>query len=288
MMDKSTESQHGSTPVEPNKGSDLDTSTNIEPKTGPAAGSSTAVEGWNHNSSAQSSANTPAATQHNNLRFPWDSYDAYLFDIDGTLLHCKDAVHYFAFCDVLTRTAGRPVNLDGIPVQGKIDPGILRDAFDHAGVPEQLWRPQLKVLLQQMGDHVEAHASDFDIEVLPGVRQTLTHLQQKGKLLGVGTGNLQRIGWAKLSHCGLLDFFSLGGFSDRYEVRGDMIAGAVAAARADLHNDQATVLVLGDTPGDIAAARFAGVDVLAVATGIYTAADLQAADLVIGSMLELK
>ena len=41
----------------------------------------------------------------------WDSYDAYLFDIDGTLLNCTDAVHYFAFCDTLTMLARRPLNL---------------------------------------------------------------------------------------------------------------------------------------------------------------------------------
>ena len=29
----------------------------------------------------------------------WDDFDAYLFDVDGTLLNCRDAVHYFAFCD---------------------------------------------------------------------------------------------------------------------------------------------------------------------------------------------
>ena len=29
--------------------------------------------------------------------FRWDSADAFLFDIDGTLLNSRDAVHYFAF-----------------------------------------------------------------------------------------------------------------------------------------------------------------------------------------------
>ncbi len=289
MTEKNTVADDRSTGAELSAGSDLDTSTSVESKHADASLVSMSIEGWNRNGSSLASTQTSTVTPpHNTLRRAWDGYDAYLFDIDGTLLHCRDAVHYFAFCDVLTRAAGRPVNLDGIPVQGKIDPGILRNAFDHAGVPEQQWRPQLESLLQQMGDHVEAHAAEFDIEVLPGVRETLTHLQQRGKLLGVGTGNLQRIGWAKLNHCGLRDFFTLGGFSDDYHVRGDMIAGAVAAARAALHNADASVLVLGDTPGDIAAARFAGVDVIAIATGIYPAAQLQEADLVIASMLELR
>jgi FMN phosphatase YigB (HAD superfamily) len=51
----------------------------------------------------------------------WDAYDAYLFDIDGTLLTCHDAVHYFAFCEALTALAGRELNLDGVVAHGNTD-----------------------------------------------------------------------------------------------------------------------------------------------------------------------
>ena len=220
------------------------------------------------------------------LQRPWDSYDASLFDIDGTLLHCEDAVHYFAFCDVLTRVAGHPVNLDGLPVQGKVDPGILRDAFDRAGVPESTWRPQLPLLLDDMSAHVEAHSDNFQITVKPGVLRVLRHLVNRGAQLGVGTGNLERIGWAKLRACGLREFFQFGGFSDHFEHRGDMIRAAAGQART-LTQPDATVLVIGDTPGDIDAAREAGLEVIAVATGIFRAEQLTEADLVIGSLLEL-
>ena len=54
---------------------------------------------------------------------PWDAYDAYLFDIDGTLLNATDAVHYFAFCEALTLLAGRPINLDGVNAHGNVDNG---------------------------------------------------------------------------------------------------------------------------------------------------------------------
>lgn len=216
----------------------------------------------------------------------WDAYDAYLFDIDGTLLHCDDAVHYFGFCHALTHAAGRPVDIHGLAVQGKIDPGILREAFERAGVPEGEWRPRSPEILNEMCAHVEAHAGDFQITVLPGVREVLAHLRAKGAKLGTGTGNLERIGLAKLKACGLRDSFDFGGFSDRYEQRGEMIAAAAQTARA-LTKPDAAVLVIGDTPGDIAAARFAGLDVLAVATGIYPAEELAAADRVTKSLLDL-
>ena len=216
----------------------------------------------------------------------WDAYDAYLFDIDGTLLHCKDAVHYFGFCYALTNAAGRPVDIVGLPVQGKIDPGILREAFARAGVPEREWGPTLPQILEEMAAHVEAHAAEFQIDVLPGVREVLQHLRARGAKLGTGTGNLRRIGWAKLNACGLREFFDFGGFSNGYERRGEMIAGAAEQARA-LTTADAAVLVIGDTPGDIEAARFAGLEVLAVATGIFSEEELQAADLAVGSLQAL-
>ena len=61
---------------------------------------------------------------------------ALFLDIDGTLLNCMDAVHYFAFCDALSEVAGRALNLDGVVTHGNTDEGILRDAFAVGGVAE--------------------------------------------------------------------------------------------------------------------------------------------------------
>ena len=219
---------------------------------------------------------------------PWDTYDVYLFDIDGTLLHCTDAVHYFAFCDVLTRTAGKPLNLDGVVAQGNVDPGILRDALERAGVQESVWRPQLPHMLEDLSRFVEDRRTDLCVEVLPGVVDVLQHLRLRGATIGVGTGNLERIGWAKLERCGLRPFFDFGGFSDAVEWRRDMIAGAVEKARA-LAGQQASVCVVGDTPADVQAARDNQLDVIAVATGIFSLEDLSAAspDVLVSSLADL-
>ncbi len=218
----------------------------------------------------------------------WDTYDAYLFDIDGTLLHCTDAVHYFGFCDVLTRVAGRPVNLDGVVAQGNVDPGILRDALVRAGVPEAQWRPQLASMREHLSQFVEDRRSELCVDVLPGVVAVLEHLRRRGAKIGVGTGNLQRIGWAKLERCGLRAHFDFGGFSDGVEWRRDMIAGAVQKAR-ELAGAAATLCVVGDTPSDVQAARDNGLDVIAVATGIFSEEELRESrpDLLIGSLVEL-
>jgi phosphoglycolate phosphatase len=199
----------------------------------------------------------------------WDSYDAYLFDIDGTLLNCTDAVHYFAFCNTLATIAGRPLNLDGVVAHGNTDIGILRDAFALASIPDEQWRPRLDEIRQAMCDHVESNKADLRAEGLPLVHEVLQHLHARGAVLGVATGNLETIGRLKLAHCGLLHHFDFGGYSDAHEYRKDVFAAALEQARA-LAGLQAIVCVVGDTPADVQAAQENGLDVIAVATGIYT------------------
>ncbi|MDQ2833625.1 MAG: HAD family hydrolase [Acidobacteriota bacterium] len=205
----------------------------------------------------------------------WDQYDAYLFDIDGTLLHCGDAVHYFAFCDAVSRIVGRPCNLDGVTAHGNTDVGILRDALRLADVPEGQWRPLLTEIRSQMCRFVEQRATDLCVTVLPAARNVLNHLRSQGAVLGVATGNLERIGRLKLRRCGLLDFFDFGGYSDPFEYRRDVFRGALEQARIIAGAD-AEVCVIGDTPEDVRSAKVNGLDVIAVATGIYSFDELQA------------
>ncbi len=218
----------------------------------------------------------------------WDTYDAYLFDIDGTLLNCTDAVHYFGFCEVLSGVAGRPLNLDGVVAHGNVDVGILRDALQLAGVEDEVWRGRLPEMRESLASFVEARRGEMCVDVLPGVRAVLEHLKGRGAKLGVATGNLERIGWAKLDRCGLRAWFDFGGFSDDYEYRGPMIGGALRKAQA-IAGEGAAVCVVGDTPSDIRAARENGLDVIAVATGVFSRDVLGESmpDLLVGSMAEL-
>lgn len=208
-------------------------------------------------------------------RFCWDEFDVYLFDVDGTLLHCEDAVHYFAFCDALTAIAGRPVDLNGVTAHGNTDTGILRDAFALAGVAEAEWRPRLGEICARMCSFVEAHRHEFRIRALPMVRDVVTALRAGGRIAGIATGNLESIGRCKLAAAGLDDLFNFGAWSDGLEQRADVFAQAVKMARART-GDNARIVAVGDTPADIQAAHANRVAAIAVATGIYTYEQLQA------------
>jgi phosphoglycolate phosphatase-like HAD superfamily hydrolase len=196
----------------------------------------------------------------------WDQYDAYLFDIDGTLLRDPGRVHYNAFSKACLEVLGHPLSLEHVLVAGSTDPRILRDAFAAAGVAEESWRPHQSRLLDAIGSTVARDAASMQLNIMPGVVAALRHLAARGKWLGVATGNLESIGWLKLERTGLREHFTFGGFSDEHEQRADMIAAAAAAARKAA-GEHASIVVVGDTPSDIAAARANRLPVIAVATG---------------------
>ncbi|HEX4311995.1 MAG TPA: HAD hydrolase-like protein [Acidobacteriaceae bacterium] len=209
--------------------------------------------------------------------FRWDEQRAYLFDIDGTLLRHRDRVHIDAFFEGVRSVLGRELVLDGVNLAGNTDPGILRDAFELARIEDTAWRPHREDVLKAMSRHVSTRRAEMLWSIMPGVEATLAHLESKGALLGVATGNLEEIGWIKIENAGLRRWFRFGGFCDRFEVRAEMIAHAAEQARTMVGSlngsgaaAEATVCVIGDTPRDIDAARENGLPTIAVATGRYS------------------
>jgi phosphoglycolate phosphatase len=201
--------------------------------------------------------------------FRWDDCDAYLFDIDGTLLHAQGGVHTDAFSWSVEAVMGHPLSMDGVAVHGSTDTAILRDAFRLAAIKDEVWQPRQEEILERMRARVLDQREAMSVTVMPGVLSMLAYLKSRGKVLGVATGNLEQIGWLKIEIAGLRDWFSFGGFSDRHALRSDMIANALAAARK-LAGTHAKVCVVGDTPSDIAAAKANDLPTIAVATGVFS------------------
>ncbi|HEY2858199.1 MAG TPA: HAD family hydrolase [Terracidiphilus sp.] len=198
--------------------------------------------------------------------FAWDEQDAYLFDIDGTLLRTRDRIHVDSFAHSVRRVTGFEVSLAGIALQGNTDTAILRDACVQAGIPADVLQSQTAAILEAMCASVTQQRHDMDLVNMPGVEDALRHLANRGKLLGVATGNLEAIGWLKVEQAGLRKWFRFGGFSDRFPVRSELIANAAIKAR-ELAGPDARVCVVGDTPRDIEAAHANSLSVIAVATG---------------------
>ncbi len=201
--------------------------------------------------------------------FVWDGQDAYLFDIDGTLLRTRDRIHVDSFASSVQRVTGFEVTLAGVVLHGHTDTGILREACQQAGIPPEVLAEHTEAILEAMGRAVAERRGAFDLIRMPGVEDTLRHLANRGALLGVATGNLEMIGWIKVEEAGLREWFRFGGFSDKFPLRGELIGHAAGKAR-EMAGAEARVCVVGDTPRDIEAARANSLPVIAVATGRYT------------------
>jgi phosphoglycolate phosphatase len=217
----------------------------------------------------QKSETHTAARVHLRPGFAWDAQDAYLFDIDGTLLREPSRVHFDSMATSVKRVTGFEIELAGVAIHGSTDTAILREAWQQSGIPAELLDDQLSAILDAMGNVVAERRLEMALVRMPGVEDVLRHLAGRGALLGVATGNLEMIGWIKVEQAGLREWFRFGGFSDHFPSRPDLIGHAARKAR-ELAGDNASVCVVGDTPRDIAAARANDLPVIAVATGHYS------------------
>jgi len=199
--------------------------------------------------------------------------DAYLFDIDGTLLVTRDPVHRNALHLAMREVYGVDTTIDGIAYHGRTDLGILRAALDRVGVSHDAFEAGLPAALEIVCRDVSAHANRIVANVCSAIPDVLERLKTAGKLLGVASGNLESVGWQKVEAAGLQRFFSFGCFSDHDERRADIFRKGVVEVQRRLGEDARTCFI-GDTPEDIKAARLAHAQVIAVCTGIFKTDEL--------------
>lgn len=207
--------------------------------------------------------------------FRWDAADAYLFDIDGTLLNSRDAVHYFAFRSAARHVLGIEASIDGVPVHGNTDMGILRAVLQRAGLDDAMIDAHMQQIVAHMCAEVQQNQEQLQPELCPSIPDLISHLQAQNKLLGAASGNLETVGWLKLEKAGIRPAFAFGSFSFPRESRADIFQHGVDLARQKL-GSKASVMVVGDTPSDIEAARATGIPAIILATGTFSFDDLAA------------
>jgi phosphoglycolate phosphatase-like HAD superfamily hydrolase len=215
----------------------------------------------------------------------------YLFDIDGTLLLSGGAGSR-ALDRVFAARHGVARSTAGIDPSGKTDPMIIREMFVAA-----LGRPptaeEIDALLADYVPELVAElAASAQFRLMPAVVEALDFVAgQAGVISGIATGNVRVAAEAKLRRAGLDGRFAVGGYGCDDADRGRLVARAIerGEAHAGRRLPRAEIVVVGDTPLDVAAARANGVRVVAVATGSSDRATLVAtgADAVLDTLAEL-
>lgn len=194
-----------------------------------------------------------------------------LFDIDGTLVSTGGAggrAMARAFQDVFGFSNG----LGSISMAGRTDAWIVSQMAATHGLEYDPAR------LQDFQASYLGHLAQEILQpgpqkgILPGVRHLLDTLaSQDDAYLALLTGNFRRGAEIKLEYFDLWRYFATGAFGDDSHDRNGLLWTALAAVEAagGPHVRPADVVIIGDTPLDIAVAVAGGARSVGVATGSY-------------------
>lgn len=199
-----------------------------------------------------------------------------LFDIDGTLIRRAGEHHRQALVEAVRRVVGVETTTDGVPVSGMLDRDILTTMMTHAGMkPAQIRKAMPAVVEHAQAIYVRT-SPVLKRKVCPGVRRALHHLNRRGAVIGLVTGNLTRIGWRKMERAGLRPYFRFGAFAELAKDRAGLVRIAIRQARRERWiSRESSISLIGDHPNDIRAARANGIRAVAVATGLIPFEELQ-------------
>ena len=196
-----------------------------------------------------------------------------LFDVDGTLTDTQGAGSR-ALKRTFAEVLGLEGALDGIPIAGRSDSWIVAAGFEAKGrtVDGAALAEFKDAYVERLGQELERGGAFL----LPGVEPLLAALAEREEaVLGLGTGNFRAAAEAKLAKVGIWRHFADGGFGDDAADRAELLAAGVERLSKSERDD---VVVIGDTPHDISAARAIGARVMAVKTGYADPSELTTAD----------
>jgi phosphoglycolate phosphatase-like HAD superfamily hydrolase len=210
-----------------------------------------------------------------------------LFDIDGTLIDTGGAGRR-AIERAFGEVHEKPAACDAIRFSGMTDRAIVRAGLGaiSAETSDEAIEEVIAAYVAYLREEVAASPR---YRVLDGVRALVTRcLEIPDFAVGLGTGNVRAGAHVKLERSNLWDLFAFGGFGCDAEDRAALLATGARRGAASLKTpiDRCRIVVIGDTPRDILAARSIGAACIAVATGTYDAKALweHAPDAVLASL----
>jgi phosphoglycolate phosphatase-like HAD superfamily hydrolase len=209
-----------------------------------------------------------------------------LFDVDGTLVDCGGAGKRSMEAAFERLYAVRDAFAE-LTFGGMTDRAIVRHGLEALGreaTDEAM--TQLLALYVEILRETLPRSPRF--RVLEGAAGAAAHARATGAAVGLGTGNVREGAEIKLRCARLTELFDFGGYGCDAEARDELLRRGHERGAARLGKDASAceVVVVGDTPRDVQAARTIGARCLAVTTGRFDRDALADADLVVDSLAD--
>lgn len=191
-----------------------------------------------------------------------------LFDIDGTLV-AKSYAHREAFEKVIFAVYGVDISDDETIYAGRTDQQVVFESLRKKGIKDNFIKARLKEFVVECENEFLKRIDGDNVVLFDGIKELLEELKKRKVLLGLVTGNLEKIAFGKLRKAGIADYFSVGGFGSDHIDRAELVKIAVKRAIEKFnfvpdHN----VFFFGDTAFDVRAGKEANVVAVGVTTGL--------------------
>ena len=199
-----------------------------------------------------------------------------LFDIDGTLI-TTGGVGRRAIERAFAELHGESEACTSFRFDGMTDRLIARKGLTLLGLEPT--ESAIDALLAAYVRLLEVEVARADISkyrVHDGIAEALETARALGMGVGLGTGNVVEGARIKLSRVGIFEQFAFGGFGSDAEDRAALIRRGAerGAEHLKVPLAECRVVVIGDTPKDVDAARAACAESIGVGTGGFTAREL--------------
>jgi phosphoglycolate phosphatase-like HAD superfamily hydrolase len=201
-----------------------------------------------------------------------------LFDIDGTLI-TTGGVGRRAIERAFGELYGESRACTSFRFDGMTDRLIARTGLTLLGVEAtEIAIDELLALYVRLLEEEVARADAAQYRVHDGIAEALEAARGLGMGVGLGTGNVVAGARIKLGRVGIFEKFAFGGFGSDAEDRAALIRRGAerGAEHLDVPLAECRVVVIGDTPKDVDAARAVAAESIGVGTGGFTAAELTA------------
>lgn len=201
-----------------------------------------------------------------------------LWDIDGTLIRSGYAGSR-AMNAAMRAVFGVEGAFDGFDFAGRTDPWAVSTICARHGLAPA--DGQVAHFYDVYVEHLRRELHNPHARTCAGVRELLAHFaaQPAAFTQALLTGNVAASSRVKLDHFGLWHHFAFGAFADDSGDRNQLGPVALRRAREHLRRDALSahdLVIIGDTPHDIACARACGARCVAVATGRFSRDELAA------------